>query len=105
MRLDAHNYKRRIDNYFSKLSRDKSIPDGDIEILKRYRDYLVSEGLSDLRYTEGQLAPHGGLDVGEVHEDTLCRLRPEVHLVGVVLDTMRQIEAQLLMRQYEGFIR
>jgi preprotein translocase subunit SecY len=25
--------------------------------------------------------------------------------VGVVLDTMRQIEAQLLMRQYEGFIR
>ena len=26
-------------------------------------------------------------------------------VVGVVLDTMRQIEAQLLMRQYEGFIR
>jgi preprotein translocase subunit SecY len=26
-------------------------------------------------------------------------------IVGVVLDTMRQIEAQLLMRQYEGFIR
>lgn len=25
--------------------------------------------------------------------------------VGVVLDTMRQIEAQLLMRQYEGFIK
>ncbi len=25
--------------------------------------------------------------------------------VGVVLDTLRQIEAQLLMRQYEGFIR
>lgn len=25
--------------------------------------------------------------------------------VGVVLDTMRQVEAQLLMRQYEGFIR
>ncbi len=25
--------------------------------------------------------------------------------VGVVLDTMRQIEAQLMMRQYEGFIR
>ncbi|MGQ9572653.1 MAG: preprotein translocase subunit SecY [Dehalococcoidia bacterium] len=26
-------------------------------------------------------------------------------VVGVVLDTMRQLEAQLLMRQYEGFIR
>ena len=26
-------------------------------------------------------------------------------VVGVVLDTMRQMEAQLLMRQYEGFIR
>jgi preprotein translocase subunit SecY len=25
--------------------------------------------------------------------------------VGVILDTLRQIEAQLLMRQYEGFIR
>jgi preprotein translocase subunit SecY len=25
-------------------------------------------------------------------------------VVGVVLDTMRQIEAQLMMRQYEGFI-
>jgi preprotein translocase subunit SecY len=26
-------------------------------------------------------------------------------VVGVALDTMRQLEAQLLMRQYEGFIR
>ena len=26
-------------------------------------------------------------------------------LVGVVLDTMRQLEAQLMMRRYEGFIR
>ncbi|HIQ04804.1 MAG TPA: preprotein translocase subunit SecY, partial [Anaerolineae bacterium] len=26
-------------------------------------------------------------------------------VVGVVLDTMKQIEAQLLMRHYEGFIR
>ena len=26
-------------------------------------------------------------------------------VVGVVLDTMRQIESQLLMRQYEGFIK
>jgi preprotein translocase subunit SecY len=26
-------------------------------------------------------------------------------VVGVVLDTMRQLEAQLLMRRYEGFIK
>jgi len=26
-------------------------------------------------------------------------------MVGVALDTMRQLEAQLLMRRYEGFIR
>ena len=26
-------------------------------------------------------------------------------VVGVVLDTMKQLEAQLLMRSYEGFIR
>jgi preprotein translocase subunit SecY len=25
--------------------------------------------------------------------------------VGVVLDTMKQLEAQLLMRHYEGFIK
>jgi len=26
-------------------------------------------------------------------------------MVGVALDTMRQLEAQLMMRNYEGFIR
>ncbi|MCC6756208.1 MAG: preprotein translocase subunit SecY, partial [Solirubrobacterales bacterium] len=26
-------------------------------------------------------------------------------VVGVVLDTMKQLEAQLLMRRYEGFIK
>jgi preprotein translocase subunit SecY len=26
-------------------------------------------------------------------------------VVAVVLDTMRQLEAQLMMRNYEGFIR
>ena len=26
-------------------------------------------------------------------------------MVGVALDTMRQLEAQLLMRNYEGFLR
>ena len=26
-------------------------------------------------------------------------------VVGVALDTMRQMEAQLMMRQYEGFLK
>jgi preprotein translocase subunit SecY len=26
-------------------------------------------------------------------------------VVGVILDTMKQLEAQLMMRHYEGFIR
>jgi len=26
-------------------------------------------------------------------------------VVGVVIDTMRQLEAQLVMRNYEGFMR
>ena len=26
-------------------------------------------------------------------------------VVGVVLDTMKQLEAQLMMRRYEGFIK
>jgi preprotein translocase subunit SecY len=26
-------------------------------------------------------------------------------VVGVAIDTMKQIEAQLLMRQYEGFLK
>ena len=26
-------------------------------------------------------------------------------IVGVTLDTMRQMEAQLMMRQYEGFLK
>jgi preprotein translocase subunit SecY len=26
-------------------------------------------------------------------------------VVGVALDTMRQIEAQLMMRRYEGFLK
>jgi preprotein translocase subunit SecY len=26
-------------------------------------------------------------------------------VVGVVLDTMKQMEAQLIMRRYEGFIK
>ncbi|MGD0205189.1 MAG: preprotein translocase subunit SecY [Dehalococcoidia bacterium] len=40
----------------------------------------------------------GGLSLGITSSGLII-------VVGVVLDTMRQLEAQLLMRQYEGFIR
>jgi len=46
MRLDAHNYQRRIDRFFEKLKKDGQICAAEIEILKKYRDYLVSEGIT-----------------------------------------------------------
>jgi len=45
-RLDAHNYKRRIDLFFEKAEKAKVLPGIDIELLKKYRDYLVSEGIT-----------------------------------------------------------
>ena len=45
-RLDAHNYKRRIELFFEKLNKDNSIPEGDKKILKKYSDYLISEGIT-----------------------------------------------------------
>jgi len=46
MRLDAHNYKRRIDRFFECLQENGSISEEDKEILRKYRDYLVSEGIT-----------------------------------------------------------
>jgi len=46
MRLDAHNYRRRIERFFEKAGKDGQICAADIEILKKYRDYLVSEGIT-----------------------------------------------------------
>ena len=48
--------------------------------------YLVQRGVSNVQAL--QLSSTGMLIV-----------------VGVVLDTMKQLEAQLLMRRYEGFIK
>ena len=45
-RLDAHNYKRKIERFFENLDKDSSIPEEDKEILRRYRDYLISEGIT-----------------------------------------------------------
>lgn len=46
MRLDAHNYKRRIELFFEKLNKNRFMPEEDKVILKKYRDYLVSEGIT-----------------------------------------------------------
>ena len=51
------------------------------------------------------IAPYiAGLIVGDRGVTTLSSTGILI-VVGVVLDTMKQLEAQLMMRQYEGFIR
>ena len=51
------------------------------------------------------IAPYiAGLIVGDSGVTTLSSTGILI-VVGVVLDTMKQLEAQLMMRQYEGFIR
>jgi integrase/ribosomal protein L37E len=46
MRLDAHNYRRRIELFFERVEKNESMPEEDKETLKRYKDYLVSEGIT-----------------------------------------------------------
>jgi site-specific recombinase XerD len=46
MRLDAHNYARRIETFFLRIDKTQEIPPNDKVILRRYRDYLISEGIS-----------------------------------------------------------
>lgn len=55
--------------------------------------------MSQLVGTSGGLSQSGGTAAFGITASGL------IIVVGVVLDTLRQIEAQLLMRQYEGFIR
>ena len=49
------------------------------------RSDLVAERLADLAHAEGQLAAGGALDVREVHEDALRRLRPQIAGRGGIL--------------------
>jgi preprotein translocase subunit SecY len=51
--------------------------------------FLALLGTASTGYTSGMIISSSGLLIA----------------VGVVLDTMKQLEAQLLMRHYEGFIR
>jgi len=45
-RHDAHNYRKRIDRIFARLDRNKFVCKKDVEILRKYKDYLVSEGIT-----------------------------------------------------------
>jgi preprotein translocase subunit SecY len=60
-----------------------------------------------LPYLVGVLADglFGGVAVLTNYQQLIISSSGLLIVVGVVLDTMKQIEAQLLMRNYEGFIR
>jgi preprotein translocase subunit SecY len=60
-----------------------------------------------LPYLVGILADglFGGAGVLTNYQSLIISSSGLLIVVGVVLDTMKQIEAQLLMRNYEGFIR
>ncbi|MCB0097320.1 MAG: preprotein translocase subunit SecY, partial [Caldilineaceae bacterium] len=47
----------------------------------------------------------GGAGIASNYRTLIISSTGLLIVVGVVLDTMKQIEAQLLMRNYEGFIR
>jgi len=46
MRPDAHKYKKRVESFFLKLEKKDSIPEKDKELLRKFRDFLVSEAIS-----------------------------------------------------------
>lgn len=46
MPLDAHRYKRRVELFLEKLEKNELIEKENIEILKKYTDYLVSENIT-----------------------------------------------------------
>lgn len=60
-----------------------------------------------LPYIVGVIADglFGGVGVMTNYQSLIISSSGLLIVVGVVLDTMKQIEAQLLMRNYEGFIR
>ncbi len=60
-----------------------------------------------LPYIAGSLADlvFGGAGVMTGYQSLIISSTGLLIVVGVVLDTMKQIEAQLMMRNYEGFIR
>ncbi|MEZ4711304.1 MAG: preprotein translocase subunit SecY [Caldilineaceae bacterium] len=60
-----------------------------------------------LPYIVGVIADglFGGAGIASNYQTLIISSTGLLIVVGVVLDTMKQIEAQLLMRNYEGFIR
>lgn len=46
MRPDVHKYRKRIERFFERLDKNRSISKKDKDILRDFRDYLVSEGIT-----------------------------------------------------------
>ena len=60
------------------------------------RGDLIAEGLADLAYAEGQLAPGSALGVYEVGENALRCLGPQIHgVLGVLGNTLEGLEHQV----------
>lgn len=79
MRLDAHNYKRRVDRYFERLNTNTTISEEDKEILGKYRDYLVSEAITFGRINKyipnlGKIREHLGINFREATEQDIRRI-------------------------------
>jgi len=45
-RHSVHDYRRRIERIFVRLERNRLVCKKDVEILRKYKDYLVSEGIT-----------------------------------------------------------
>lgn len=88
---------KSTDNFVTKVMRRLTLVGalflGGLAILP-YIFELLSNNVSGL----GFLAPLG-------RNSSLISGAGLLIVVGVVLDTMRQLEAQLMMRRYEGFIK
>ena len=57
---------------------------------------LISEGLTDLADTEGDLLSGGSLNILEVYKDTLCSLRAKVYgILSILGHTLEGLEHQI----------
>ena len=64
--------------------------------------------MCDTAWVRGLYADHGGPVTSRVRLPTVMRSWPSTDVpfaVGVALDTMKQLESQVLMRSYQGFMK
>jgi integrase len=85
MLLDAHNYKRRIELFFARLDKNEAICAEDKEILLKYRDYLVSEGI-----TLGRVGKY------------LTDLRKASELLGIKFKDAKEEDIRKIITVYDG---